>query len=120
MKGILSNLFSKEQWRFAQRVSTDEQTRKRILDAHTLFRARRTCDLWQWHPHALLVHRPCPPVAHSITLVALFSNTWTCEYSGSLGRSAAGLADLTEKSVPATLADALADRELDSHDRVLD
>lgn len=75
--------------------------------------------LWQRHPHALLAHRPCPPVAHSITFVALFSNTWTSDASGSSGRSATGFADLTEKRVPATLAASLADRELDSHDRDL-
>jgi hypothetical protein len=58
-------------------------------------------------------------VAHSITFVALFNSTWTCEARGSSGRSAAGVADFNEKRVPATLAASLADCELDSHDRVL-
>ena len=68
----------------------------------------RTRDLWQWHPHALLAHRPCPPVAHSIKFVALFNSTWTSDASGSWRRSAAGFVNLTEKRVPATLADSLA------------
>ncbi len=75
--------------------------------------------LWQRHPHTLLAHRPCPPVAHSITLVALFRSAWTSESNGSWGSSATGFADLTEKRVPATLATALADCELESHDTVL-
>ena len=58
-------------------------------------------------------------MAHSITLVALFSSTWTSEVSDSSGRRAASFADLTEKRVPATLADSLADCELDSHDTAL-
>ena len=84
------------------------------------FARGRTRDyLWQRHPHARLAHRPCPPVAHSIKLVALFNSTWTSDASGSSRRSAAGFVDLTEKRVPATLADSLANCELDSHDRVL-
>jgi hypothetical protein len=79
----------------------------------------RARDLWQRHRHTLLAHRPCPPVAHSITFVALFSSTWTCEARGSSGRIAAGVADFNEKSVPATLADSFADCELNSHDREL-
>jgi hypothetical protein len=71
----------------------------------------RVRDLWQRHKHTLLAHRPCPPVAHSITFVALFSSPWTSEVNGSSGRSAIGVADLTEKSEPATLATAFADRE---------
>jgi hypothetical protein len=57
-------------------------------------------------------------VAHSITLVALFSSPWTSETRGSSGRCGTGAADLTEKSVPATLATSLAD-ELDSHVNVV-
>jgi hypothetical protein len=52
-------------------------------------------------------------VAHSITLVTLFSSPWTSETSGSSGRSATGFAIWVEKRVPATLA--LADRGLDIH-----
>lgn len=58
-------------------------------------------------------------MAHSITFVALFSSTWTCEARGSSGSSAAGVADFNEKRVPATLADSFADCELNSHDREL-
>ena len=83
------------------------------------FARARTRDLWQRHPHARLTHRPCPPVAHSIKFVALFNSTCTSDASGSSRRSAAGFVDLTEKRVPATLADSLANCELDSHDRVL-
>ena len=78
----------------------------------------RVRDLWQRHPHTLLAHRPCPPVAHSITLVALFSSACTSEVNGSSGSRAIVFVDLTEKSVPATLATSLADFELDSHDVV--
>ena len=74
--------------------------------------------LWQRHPHTLLAHRPCPPVAHSITLVALFSSAWTSEANGSSGSSATGFVDLTEKRVPATSATSRADFELD-HDMVM-
>ncbi len=80
----------------------------------------RVRDLWQRHPHTLLAHRPCPPVAHSITLVALFSNACTSEANGSSGSSAADFVDLTEKRVPAILAASLAERELDSHGTVTD
>jgi hypothetical protein len=59
-------------------------------------------------------------VAHSITLVTLFSSAWTSETSGSSGRSATGLAILLEKRVPATLATSLAECELDSHVSVHD
>jgi hypothetical protein len=72
-------------------------------------RERVRDDLWQRHPHALLAHRPCPPVAHSITLAALFSNACTSEANGSSGSSAIGFAALTEKRLPATLAACLAD-----------
>jgi hypothetical protein len=44
-------------------------------------------------------------------LVALFSSPWTSEVNGSSGRSAIGVAALTENSEPATLATAFADRE---------
>jgi hypothetical protein len=74
-------------------------------------------DLWQRQLHALLAHRPCPPVAHSITLVALFSSAWTSEANGSSGSIATGFADFTEKRVPATAATSLADFEVD-HDMV--
>jgi len=102
----------------------DEVERRQTLSekAWTLIRrlARdRDRDLWQRHPHALLAHRPCPPVAHSITSVVLFSNAWTSDARGSSGRCAVSFADLTEKSVPATLATSRADRELESHGRVL-
>jgi hypothetical protein len=58
-------------------------------------------------------------VAHSITFVALFSSTWTCEARSSSGRSAACVTDFNEKRVPATLADSFADCELNSHDKEL-
>jgi hypothetical protein len=58
-------------------------------------------------------------VAHSITLVALFSSAWTSEANGSSGSSAIGFVDLTEKRVPATFAASLADCELESQVRVL-
>jgi hypothetical protein len=48
-------------------------------------------------------------VAHSITLVALFSSIWISEESGSSGRCAVSFERVTEKSVPAILADSLAD-----------
>jgi hypothetical protein len=48
-------------------------------------------------------------VAHSITLMALFSSPWTSETSGSSGRSATGSANLAENRVP--VADSRADRE---------
>jgi hypothetical protein len=79
------------------------------------FARARGRDLWQRHPHTLLAHRPCPPVAHSITLVALFRSVWTSDASGSSGRSAATFTDLTEKMVPATLADSLAVCVVESH-----
>lgn len=66
-----------------------------------------------------MAHLPCPPVAHSITFVALFSSAWTCEARGSSGRSVAVVADFSEKRVPATLADSFADCELNSHAREL-
>jgi hypothetical protein len=50
--------------------------------------------------------------------VALFSNTWTSDPSGSSRMSAAGFVDLTEKRVPATLGRFLVNCELHSHDRV--
>ena len=83
------------------------------------FDRTRARDLWHRHPHPLLAHRPCPPVAHSITPAALFSSACTFEVSGSSGRIALDFAELTEKRVPATLADFLADCELDSHDKTL-
>jgi hypothetical protein len=67
----------------------------------------------------MLAHRPWPPVAHSITPVALFSSAWTSEVSRSSGTIAIDFADLTEKRVPATSADFFADCELDSHDKAL-
>jgi hypothetical protein len=54
---------------------------------------------WQRHPHTLLAHRPCPPVAHSITLVALFSSAWTSEANDSSGRDATGFAGFIENRV---------------------
>jgi hypothetical protein len=59
----------------------------------------RVRDLWQRHPHTLLAHRPCPPVAHSIKLVALFSSAWTSEANGSSGSSATGFAGFIENRV---------------------
>ncbi len=82
------------------------------------FACVRTRDLWQRHPHALLAHRPCPPVAHSIKFVVLFNSIWTSDASGSSGRSAAVLVDSIEKREPASLADSFANGELFSHDRV--
>jgi hypothetical protein len=58
-------------------------------------------------------------VAHSITLVALFRTIWTCEARGSPSGRAPGAVDFNEKRVPATLADSLADFELNSHDSEL-
>jgi hypothetical protein len=51
--------------------------------------------------------------------VALFSNTWISDGSGSSRMSATGFVDLTEKRVPAILADSLVSCELHSNDRVL-
>jgi hypothetical protein len=59
----------------------------------------RVRDLWQRHPHTLLAHRPCPPVTHSIKLVALFSSAWTSEANGSSGSSANGFAGFIENRV---------------------
>lgn len=59
-------------------------------------------------------------MAHSITLVSLLRTIWTCEARASPSGRAPGVVDFNEKRVPATLADSLADCELNSHDSELD
>jgi hypothetical protein len=84
-------------------------------------RLDRARDRGRWHRqrHPLFTHRPWPPVAHSITPAALFSNAWTSEANRSSGRIPVEFADLIEKRLPATLADFFAEFELDSHDKAL-
>jgi hypothetical protein len=71
------------------------------------------------HRHTLLAHLPCPPVAHSMALAALFRSVWISEISGSSGRIAARFAKLAEKRVPAKFAARLAACESESHRKAL-
>ena len=58
-----------------EKAKDDAYTVKDAQMAVRRFDRARAGDRWHRHRHALLTHRPWPPVAHSITLVALFSST---------------------------------------------